>query len=131
LGGRHIVADLAAPDQVTSLARQLSENGVPDIVVFGAGVGMSAPADSAADDDIEGLMAVNLLAPMRLTRLLLPGMISRRGGHLVYVSSIAGALGVPTESAYAASKGGLTLYTDSVRAEVAGSGIGVTNVLPG
>lgn len=131
LGGTHIVADLSIPDQVEALGERLARGEAPDIVVFAAGIGMAAHASAAVDAKVDELMSVNLLAPMRLTRLLLPMMTARQHGHLVYVSSIAGALGVPMESAYAASKGGLTLYADSLRGELAGSGVGVTNVLPG
>jgi len=130
-GGTHIVTDLSVPEQVEALGKRLVGGEVPDVAVFAAGIGMAAHASAAEDAEVEQLIAVNLLAPMRLTRLLLPKMIDRRHGHLVYVSSIAGALGVPMESAYAASKGGLTLYADSLRGELAGSGVGVTNVLPG
>lgn len=131
VNGQYVVADLALPDQVRALGDRLLAGEVPDLVVFAAGIGMAAHASAHADDAVERLVAVNLLAPMRLTRTLLPTMIGRHHGHLVYVSSIAGALGVPMESAYAASKGGLTLFADSLRGEIAGSGVGVTTVLPG
>src|SRR6266511_2468615 len=80
---------------------------------------------------VELLVTLNLVAPVRLTRLLLPGMLERGGGHLVYVTSIAGATGVAREAVYAATKAGLGTFADSVREEVAGSGVTVSVVVPG
>src|SRR6266542_927209 len=60
--------------------------------------------DLAEPDRAERLVTLNLVAPVRLTRLLLPGMLERGGGHLVYVTSIAGATGVAREAVYAATK---------------------------
>ncbi|PRZ41090.1 hypothetical protein CLV47_112123 [Antricoccus suffuscus] len=131
VNGQYVVADLASAEELCTLGNRLLAGEVPDLIVFAAGIGMAAHASAHADDAVERLLAVNLLAPMRLTRMLLPTMIRRRHGHLVFVSSIAGALGVPMESAYSASKGGLTLFADSLRGEIAGSGVGVTTVLPG
>lgn len=84
------------------------------------------PAATAAE-----LTAVNLLAPVQLARLLLPGMIARRAGHLVFVSSIAGATGVRNEAVYAATKAGLNSLAESLRYELTGTGVGVSVILPG
>ena len=73
----------------------------------------------------------NLLAPVQLARLLLPGMAERRAGHLVFVSSIAGATGVRYEAVYAATKAGLNCLAESLRYEMTGNGVGVSVVLPG
>src|SRR6266511_328715 len=80
---------------------------------------------------VDLLVTLNLVAPVRLTRLLLPGMLERGGGHLVYVTSIAGATGVAREEVYAATEAGLGTFADSVREEVAGSGVTVSVVVPG
>src|SRR6266511_4210586 len=87
--------------------------------------------DLAEPGGAERLVTLNLVAPVRLTRLLLPGMLERGGGHLVYVTSIAGATGVAREAVYAATKAGLATFADSVREEVAGSGVTVSVVVPG
>lgn len=131
VGGHYFVADQSKPEGIDALGSRLLRDRIPDAVVFAAGIGLAASASAHRDADIDRLLAINLIAPMRLTRLLLPTLIDRGHGHLVFVSSIAGALGVPNESAYAATKGGLTLFADSVRAETAGTGIHVTTVLPG
>jgi short-subunit dehydrogenase len=76
------------------------------------------------------MLAVNLAAPIRLTAALAPGMVARGRGHIVNVASIAGYIGVAHEAVYSATKGGLIAFSESVRYELAGSGVGVTVVLP-
>jgi short-subunit dehydrogenase len=122
-GGRVVTADL-----VTGTAALAAEAGPVDVLVAGAGVGWAGPVTAMAERTIDDLMAVNLLAPVRLTRLLLPGMIERGRGHIVFVSSIAGVVGVPGEAVYSATKAGLVAFAEALRAE---SHIGVSVVFPG
>ncbi|HET7327757.1 MAG TPA: SDR family NAD(P)-dependent oxidoreductase [Nocardioidaceae bacterium] len=130
-GAEAFVVDLADRGQTDGLAQDLMDRPPVDLVVHNAGIGMSGAAESADQADIDGLLAVNVLAPMRLTQAVLPRMRARGQGHLVFVSSIAGVLGVPQEAHYAASKGAVTLLAASLRDELAHSGIGVTTVIPG
>ena len=76
------------------------------------------------------MLYVNLTAPMQLAAALVPGMLERGRGHIVNVASIAGCIGVPREAAYSASKSGLIAFSDSVRRELAGTGVGLTVVVP-
>jgi short-subunit dehydrogenase len=80
---------------------------------------------------LDRLPAVNLCAPIALTRALLPGMQERGLGRLVFVTSIAGRLGVAGESVYAATKAGLDCFAESLRQELAGSAVTVGVVVPG
>ncbi|GAA0400597.1 SDR family NAD(P)-dependent oxidoreductase [Microbispora corallina] len=123
-GGRALPGDLTA-DAADLAARA----GPVDVLVANAGEGWSGPLTVMPDGTLERLVAVNLTAPMRLTRLLLPAMAERGRGHLVYVASIAGALGVREEAVYAATKAGLLAFAESLRYEA--RGVGVTVVLPG
>ena len=77
------------------------------------------------------MVRVNLGAPVRLTRALIPGMLERRRGHVVNVASVAGHVGVPDEAVYAATKAGLITFSDSLRYELDGTGVGVSVVSPG
>jgi short-subunit dehydrogenase len=125
-GGQALVCDLT-----TDVADLAERAGVVDVLVGNAGTGWAGPFATMPDDTIERLVACNLTAPIRLTRLLLPALIERGRGHLVFVASIAGAVGVRDEAVYAATKAGLLVFAESLRYELRGSGIGVSVVLPG
>jgi short-subunit dehydrogenase len=118
------VAEAAVADAAAAL-------GAVDVVVAGAGAGWAGPFADMDMAEAERLVALNLMAPVRLTRAALPGMLERRRGRIVLIGSIAGRVGVPDEAVYAATKAGLAAFADSLRAEVAGSGIGVSLVTPG
>jgi short-subunit dehydrogenase len=127
-GGDHMVADLADRTNVEEVARWA---GDVDVLVNNAGFGWAGPFQGMEPEEIEALVRVNLLASLVLTNLLLPGMLERGAGHVVNVASIAGHVGVRHEAAYAATKAGLIAFTDSLRYELAGSGVGITLVSPG
>ncbi len=74
---------------------------------------------------------MNLLAPIHLARLLVPDMAKHGAGHLVFVSSIAGATGGRDEAVYAAAKAGLACFAESLSYELNGQGVGVSVVVPG
>ena len=125
-GADIMVADLATPEGLTLAADAAA--GV-DLLVNSAGRGWAGPLATMAQEDIDALVAVNLTAPLRLTRAALPGMRERGRGHLVFVSSIA-AVGVGGEAVYAATKAALRTFAASLRHEVTPDGIGVTTLLP-
>jgi short-subunit dehydrogenase len=102
-----------------------------DVLVNNAGVGWAGPFEEMTEADIDRLIAVNLAAPIRLTRALVPGMAERGRGHVVFVASIAGATGVRHEAVYAATKAGVIFFAESLRYELAGTGVGVSVVVPG
>ena len=127
-----IVADLARDAEVARAAEEaVAAFGRVDVLVNNAGIGWAGPLAEMESDDIKRLVAVHLLAPLLLTRGLLPGMLERRRGWIVNVGSIAGHVGVREEAVYAATKGALVTFSDSLRQELAGTGVGVTLVSPG
>ena len=81
--------------------------------------------------DIEDQIRVNLLAVILTTRLVLPGMIERRSGHIINMDSISGLLATPTYSVYAASKFGVRGFSEALRREVGVFGIRVSVIYPG
>jgi len=132
-GGVALIADLAAPRGVRDLvdaALRAAPTGI-DVLVNNAGIGWAGPFGDLTDAVEEQLVAVNLTVPLRLTRLLAPAMARRGRGHVVFVSSIAGATGVRREAAYAATKAGVRYFAESIRYELVGSGAGVSVVFPG
>jgi short-subunit dehydrogenase len=131
-GGVALQADLAAPGGPDALAAAaLREGGHIDLLVNNAGIGWAGPIGELSAAKVDELIAVNLTAPIQLTRLLAPGMTERRSGRIVFVSSIAGATGVRHEAVYAATKAGLTCFAESVSYELAEHGVGVSLVFPG
>ncbi|MDQ7905772.1 SDR family oxidoreductase [Phytohabitans sp. ZYX-F-186] len=132
VGGVPLAGELADPDQVERLAAAALEvAGRVDVVVHSAGGGWAGPFDRMPAPEIGRLVAVNLAAPIGLTRALLPGMRARGSGYLMFVTSIAGRLGVAGEAVYAATKGGLDAFAESLRLELRGTGVGVGALAPG
>jgi short-subunit dehydrogenase len=130
--GATIVADLRDPDSAQHLVDStLSRHGRIDAVIANAGVGHAGPVHDMDPARITELVEINLLAPLWLTRAALPPMRAAGAGNLLYVTSIAGAVGVPGESVYSATKAALEAFADTLRAEIRGSGISVGTVLPG
>lgn len=126
VGERAIVCDLGEPG---AAERAAAEAGAVDVLVNNAGVGWAGPL--VATPDVERLLAVDLVAPVLLARALVPGMVERGRGRVVSVASIAGYVGPRHEAVYAAAKGGLVAFGEALRYELAGSGVGVTTVVPG
>jgi short-subunit dehydrogenase len=115
-------------DLGTDGARLAAEAGAVDVLVASAGAGWAGPVAAMPPRAIDDLLAVNLAAPVRLARALLPGMVERGRGHMVFVASIAGVVGVPDEAVYSAAKAGLIMFAEALRATAP---IGVSVVVPG
>ncbi|TDF50492.1 SDR family NAD(P)-dependent oxidoreductase [Streptomyces sp. WAC05374] len=131
-GGGALRADLAERAGVERLAAEaLAREGRVDALVAAAGVGWAGPFTTMPADPVDRLIGLNLTSVVHLVRLLLPGMAERGAGHLVMIGSMAGRVGVANEAVYAATKGGLLAFADSLRYELAGTRVGVTVVLPG
>jgi len=127
-GGSFAPADLARQDAVGELAAWA---GPVDVLVNNAGFGLAGPFSSSEPAELKELIRVNLTSAILLARALLPGMLEQGSGHIVNVSSIAGHVGVQGEAVYAATKGALIAFGESLRYELQGSGVGVTTVSPG
>ncbi|MCG3088997.1 SDR family NAD(P)-dependent oxidoreductase [Sporosarcina cyprini] len=127
-GATVIPADMANAEEIEELIEQ---TGSPDIVIHSAGVGTFALAHELTDSQIEAMLDVNVLAPMKLTKRLLPGMLERKDGHIIFIGSQAGKVATPKASVYAASKHALIGYVNALRMEVAPHGIQVSAIHPG
>jgi short-subunit dehydrogenase len=128
LVGRPIVCDLLDRAQID---RAVREAGRVDVLVNNAGIGWLGPLHELDPDLLERLVRVNLLAPVLLTRALLPGMLERGRGHVVNVGSIVGLVGAKREAGYASTKGGLVAFTESLRQELGHTPVKVSLVTPG
>jgi len=126
-----VVADVTQPSGRQAVVAAASERmGGVDLLVNNAGILEFGAFTAAAPAAIETLYQTNLVAPILLTRALLPGMIAAGRGHLTFVGSILGSLALPFHANYAASKFGLRGFTEALRRELAGSGVTVTYVAP-
>lgn len=113
------------------VARAVAELGRVDTLVNNAGVSMWARFDALRDlAPIERIMRVNYLGAVYCTHAALPHLVASRG-RIVGVSSLAGKTGVPTRTAYAASKHAMAGFFDSLRIELAPLGVSVTMIYPG
>ncbi|HVB94500.1 MAG TPA: SDR family NAD(P)-dependent oxidoreductase [Acidimicrobiales bacterium] len=125
-------ADLSDPDAVDRLARDaVDELGGVDILVNNAGIPKRRHVTRLDATTVESVMAINYLSPVRLTLALLPHMLERGSGRIVSVASVAATLSPPGESAYAASKAALAVFSESMAVDLWQSGIKVTVIYPG
>jgi uncharacterized protein len=123
-----VPADLAERDAPGRLA---AAAGSVDVLVANAALPASGRVEDFDPDQIDRALDVNLRAPVQLTRALLPGMLERGRGHLVFVSSLSGKAASPRSGIYSATKFGLRGFAAGVREDVEEKGIGVTVVFPG
>jgi len=134
LGRRALVlpCDVAERAQVVATAaRALARLGAIDILVNNAGYGHHRRFLDWDLDDMERMMRVNYFGTLYFTKALLPQMVQRRSGWIVVMASVAGKLGVPDESAYAASKFAQVGLAESLSYEVEDAGVHVLTVCPG
>jgi len=127
-GGRALATDLADAAAVQRLAEECAG---ADVLVANAALPASGPLLSFSVEEIDRALAVNLRAPMVLSRLLAEGMVARGAGHIVLVSSLAGKLSSPGSSVYSATKFGLRGFAQGLREDLRGAGVGVSVVFPG
>jgi 3-oxoacyl-[acyl-carrier protein] reductase len=134
LGERAVVtpADLADTAAAESLLKQAEDAlGQVDILVNNAGLTRDALALRMKDEDWQTVLEVNLTAAFRLARAALRGMMRRRWGRIVGITSITAVTGNPGQANYAAAKAGLIGLSKALAAEVASRGITVNCVAPG
>lgn len=127
-----VPCDVADREQVLAAARRTVEHfGGIDLLINNAGYGHHRRFLDWELDDMERMMRVNYFGALYWTKALLPQMVARRRGWLVFVASVAGKLGVPEESAYAASKFAMVGLAEALSYEVEDAGVQVLTVCPG
>jgi NAD(P)-dependent dehydrogenase (short-subunit alcohol dehydrogenase family) len=124
--------DLDDPSSVIAAAKAIEEAvGAPDVLVHNAGIAAAGSAEDMPSEAWERLFRTNLFGPVQLTKQLLPSMRAAGSGRIVVVSSQGGIRGMPSVSAYSASKGALERWAESLAAEIAPFGLGVTILVSG
>ncbi len=124
--------DLSQPSQREKLiADVLSEFGKIDILVNNAGLETEGAYTELSWPSIQETIEVNLIAPMALTRLVLPEMLERKSGHIVNIASIAAKSGAPYAAVYSGTKAGLAEWARALRLEIANTGVHFSTIFPG
>ncbi len=123
------VRDEAAMRAATDKA--IGWHGGVDIFVANAGVSQRSAALETEMSVYRDIIDIDLTAQIAATQALLPHLVERGSGHLLFISSIAGKVGVPMRTAYCAAKFGLIGYADALRAELSQQGVSVHVVCPG
>ena len=127
-----IITDLNNKDDVLNLAKEAEASfGHIDILINNAGITADNLFLRMKDDEWDQVINVNLSAPMRLTRQVIKGMLKRRYGRVIFISSVVGYSGNAGQSNYAASKSALVGFTKSIALEVASRGITCNLIAPG
>ncbi|MBV8778308.1 MAG: SDR family oxidoreductase [Alphaproteobacteria bacterium] len=127
---RIVPADLAAPGGAAALVAKLGETAV-DVLINNAGLGANGPFARIAAARHDEIMQVNIVALTELTQALLPGMLARRRGTIVLVSSTASFLPCPNMAVYAASKAYIRHLGEALAQELKGTGVAVNVLCPG
>jgi NAD(P)-dependent dehydrogenase (short-subunit alcohol dehydrogenase family) len=126
-----IPTDVTDESQVQELMRQASSiSGHIDLVVTSAGIGDGGPIDVFTASQMQSMMNMNFMGTCLCTQAALPFMRQQGSGHFVFLSSVAGKLGVPFLSGYCASKWAVRGFASALRAEWYNSGLGITTVYP-
>ena len=111
--------------------RLIAAAGDVDVLVNNAGFGIFGALATADPDDLHAMMETNFFGAVNCTQAVLPGMLARRAGTIVNVSSIAGIMGYAGMGGYCASKFAIIGYTEALRDEVLSKGVRVALVCPG
>jgi 3-hydroxy acid dehydrogenase/malonic semialdehyde reductase len=125
--------DVSKRDEVEhAIAGLPDEFAQVDVLVNNAGgaIGLD-PAQEASLDDWEAMIGSNINGVIYCTRLLLPGMIQRRRGHVINIGSTAGEWPYPGGNVYGAAKAFVHQFSNNLRADLLGTGVRVTNIEPG
>lgn len=126
-----IPTDVTQSLQVSELMRQaLVTFGRIDLVVTCAGIGRGGPIETFTAGEMQTMMNINFMGVYHCLQTALPIMRQQQSGHFVFLSSVAGKLGVPLHSAYCASKWAVRGFSSALRVELYGTGIGITTVYP-
>jgi short-subunit dehydrogenase len=130
VGGRSVVCDLSDRADIARLGEIAAQAGT-QILIANAAVPASGTLEDLTLEQIDTMLEVNLRAAVALTRSLIPGMIARGSGQLVFISSLQGKAATPGAPLYLASKFGLRGFALGMREDLRAHGIGVSTVFPG
>jgi uncharacterized protein len=127
-----LVVDLSRPGAAMALVAELGVRGLEiEVLINNAGLGAAGPFVQNASERVAEMIMVNITALTELTRLLLPGMLARRRGKIMFVGSIAGFQPGPRIAVYSATKSYVLSFGEALAYELRGTGVTVTTLCPG
>ncbi|MFN7173224.1 MAG: SDR family NAD(P)-dependent oxidoreductase [Thermaurantiacus tibetensis] len=129
-GGNAELLPFEATD-INALPGIVERAGRVDLLVNNAGISQRSLAEDTDFQVYRTIMEVDFFAPIALTKLVLPQMLSRGHGHIAAVASVAGKVGSPQRTGYCAAKHALMGFFDALRTEVAHRGVKVSTIVPG
>lgn len=125
-------ADVTSTEEIGRFVRDVSSTlGPVDILVNNAGINIRKPTVEQTDEDWRRVLETNLTGPFLCTRAVLPGMVERRWGRVIHMSSMLGYVGLAGRPSYSASKGALVVLAKTQALEVAAAGVTVNAICPG
>jgi short-subunit dehydrogenase len=130
VGGRALVCDLARREDVERLAEDAIAAEV-DVLIANAALPASGLVTELSQEEIDRMLEVNLRAPVALAHALIPAMIRRGRGHMVFISSLSAKSASPASALYSATKFGLRGFALGIREDLRPHGVGVSIVAPG
>ena len=119
------------PGRIKLVEKCITDFGRLDLLINNAAIDCVSAYTHLSSDEIEAIIKTNLVAPMILTRLILPVMLKQGGGHIVTISSLCGKKGSPYSATYAATKAGLIQWSNAIRAELRSTDVSVSVICPG
>ena len=130
--GKGIVLDVKNNDQIASLGEGIKKDfGSIDILVNNAGITRDNILLRMKEDECEDIINTNLSSVYKMSKSVLRGMIKKRSGRIISITSVVGAMGNAGQSNYAAAKAGMIGFTKSLAREVGVRGITVNAIAPG
>lgn len=134
ISGEHAVMpmDVTNDAQIEETVRKILDRyGRIDVLVNNSGYGIFAKFTEAPIEQFEDMMNVNYLGTVRCTKAVLPHMLQAKSGHIVNIASMAGKIGSAKSTGYSATKHAVLGFTNSLRQELAGTGVGLSAINPG
>ena len=132
ISGKGMKLDVTDNEQVTNLVKIIGEEfGSVDILVNNAGITRDNILLRMKEDEWDDIISTNLSSVYKLSKAVLRGMIKKRNGRIISITSVVGVMGNPGQSNYAASKAGVIGFTKSLAREVGVRGITVNTIAPG
>ena len=132
ISGKGIVLDVKDNDQIASLGEDIKKDfGSIDILVNNAGITRDNILLRMKEDEWEDIINTNLSSIYKMSKLVLRGMIKKRSGRIISITSVVGSMGNAGQSNYAAAKAGMIGFTKSLAREVGVRGITVNTIAPG